>query len=97
MAKLNDKYEAAVVFTMKQGEEAAKAAMERFSGRISRNATLDSIDEWGKRTLAYEIDDQTEGYYVFYSFTSNPSFPAELERRMKISESVLRYMITTKE
>lgn len=97
MAKLNENYEAAVVFSMKQGEEAIKAAVEKFAALIGRHGTLESTDEWGKRTLAYEIDDETEGYYVFYTFNSEPSFPAELERRLKITDGILRYLVTTRE
>ncbi len=96
MAKLHENYEAAVVFSMKQGEEAIKASIEKFAALISRHGTLESTDEWGKRTLAYEIDDETEGYYVLYTFNSDPSFPAELERRLKIADGILRSLVVTR-
>ena len=96
MAKLHENYEAAVVFSMKQGEEAIKASIEKFAALISRHGTLESTDEWGKRTLAYEIDDETEGYYVLYTFNSDPSFPAELERRLKIADGIRRSLVVTR-
>jgi small subunit ribosomal protein S6 len=96
MAKLNEKYEAVVVFSMKSGEEAVKEMVARFSSLIEENGTLEGIDEWGKRTLAYEIDDETEGYYVLYNFQSAPSFPVEFERRLKISDGILRSLIVTR-
>lgn len=93
MAKLHENYEATVVFSMKQGEEAIKASVEKFAALIGRHGTLESTDEWGKRTLAYEINDETEGYYVLYTFNSDPSFPTELERRLKISDGILRSLV----
>ena len=96
MAKLSEKYEAVIVFSMKSGEEAVKEMVERFSKLIEDNGTLEGIDEWGKRTLAYEIDDETEGYYVLYNFQSEPSFPVEFERRLKISDGILRSLIVTR-
>ena len=83
-------------FCRKQGEEAIKASIEKFAALISRHGTLESTDEWGKRTLAYEIDDETEGYYVLYTFNSDPSFPAELERRLKIADGILRSLVVTR-
>lgn len=96
MAKLNEKYEAAVVFSMKQGEESIKDAVEKFAALIGRHGTLESTDEWGKRTLAYEINDETEGYYVLYTFSCDPSFPAELERRLGIADGILRSLVVTR-
>jgi small subunit ribosomal protein S6 len=58
---------------------------------------LESIDEWGKRKLAYEIDDRTEGYYVLVNFSAESSFPHELERIFKITEGIMKYMVIKKE
>ena len=96
MAKLNESYEAMVIYSLTNGEDAAKALIEKFKGMIGANGTLESVDEWGKKKLAYEIDDQTEGYYVLYTFTSAPDFPAELDRVLKITEGVMRSLITVK-
>lgn len=96
MAKLNEKYEAVVVFNTKLGEESIKSLVEKVTTLVEKNATVDSVDEWGKRRLAYEIQDETEGYYVLFSFTSESSFPAELDRVLKITDGVLRSLITVK-
>lgn len=96
MAKLSAKYEVMVVFSMKNGEDAVKSLVEKFKTLIEKNGTIEEVNEWGKRKLAYEIDDQTEGYYVLYTFESKPDFPAELDRVMKINEDVMRSMIIVK-
>ena len=96
MAKAMENYEAVMVLSTKQGEDAVKALIEKFSAIIRENATLESVDEWGKRTLAYEINDETEGYYVLFNFNSVPSFPGELERRMNITEGILRSLVVTR-
>ena len=87
------KYESMVVISTKQDEEAIKGLVEKFSNLISANGTLVSVDEWGKRKLAYMINKETEGYYVLYTFESNATFPAELSRRLRITEGLLRSMI----
>ena len=94
MAKVNATYETMVVFSMTNGEDAVKALVEKFKGMIAAAGTVDSVDEWGKRKLAYEIDDQTEGYYVLYTFEAKPDFPAELDRVFKITDGVMRSLIT---
>ena len=89
MAKINETYEAMVVFSLKQGEDGIKALTEKFKGMMAEAGTVESVDEWGKRKLAYEIDD-------LYTFTSAPDFPAELDRVLKITEGVMRSLITVK-
>ena len=94
MAKLKENYELMVIFNTKLGEDGIKELVEKYKGTIERHATLGSVDEWGKRKLAYEIEDETEGYYVLYSFESTPEFPVEIERRLNINENVLRSLVT---
>ena len=96
MAKINETYEAMVVFSLKQGEDGIKALTEKFKGMMAEAGTVESVDEWGKRKLAYEIDDQTEGYYVLYNFESAPEFPAELERIARITDGILRSLVVKK-
>lgn len=96
MAKIQESYEAVLVFNTKLGEEGIKALVSKFSDLISANGTIDSVNEWGKRKLAYAIDDETEGYYVLYNFTCKTDLPAELDRVLKITEGVLRSLITVK-
>lgn len=93
MAKLSEKYEAVIVFSLKKDEEQIKALTNKFSDLIKANGTLTNIDEWGKRKLAYEINYESEGYYVLYNFESKPDFPAELERVINITDGVLRSVV----
>ena len=96
MAKISEKYEAMVAFSVNAGEDNVKGLVEKFKTLIENNGTVEEVNEWGKRKLAYEIDDQTEGYYVLYTFESKPDFPAEFERVLKITDGVMRSMITVK-
>lgn len=91
-----NKYEAGVIFSVKNGEEATAALKEKINDLIAKNGTIESVDDWGKRRLAYLINDEAEGYYVFYNFESAPEFPAELERIVKITDGVLRVMVIKK-
>lgn len=93
MAKLNEKYEAVIVFSVKNGEEQVKTLTEKFTELIKSHGTLSKVDEWGKRKLAYEINYESEGYYVLYNFESAPDFPAELERIINITDGVLRSVV----
>ena len=94
MAKLDAKYEAMVVLSVKTNdEEQIKALINKFSDLIKNNGTLEGVDEWVKRKLAYDINYESEGYYVLYNFESKPDFPAELERVISITDGVLRSMV----
>ena len=97
MAKVSANYESVVVISPTLGEDGIKAMVEKITSLISQNGTLDSVNEWGKRRLAYPINDETEGYYVLFNFTSVPSFPAELDRIYKITEGLLRTLIVAKD
>ena len=97
MPKITGSYESVAILNTKSGEEGIKALIEKFSTLISQNGTLDSVEEWGKKRLAYEINDETEGYYVLFNFTSKPDFPAELDRVYKITDGILRSLIIAKE
>lgn len=90
------KYETIMVFSLAKGEEAAKELMEKFKALIESNGTLESVDEWGKRRLAYLINDEADGYYVLYNYETKPEFPAELERIAKITDGVLRTLVVKK-
>lgn len=93
---MTNKYEAALVLSVANGDEALNAVKEKFNDLIAKNGTVENVDEWGKRRLAYPINDEAEGYYVFTTFTSEPTLPAELERVAGITDGVLRIMIIRK-
>ena len=92
MTKVNA-YEALFIVDMSEGEGGVKPLVEKFRNLISENAEITGINEWGKRILAYPINDKKEGYYVLVNFSSKPDFPAELERIFGITEGIMRYMV----
>ena len=94
MEKVKALYENLFVVTMKDGEEATRALVEKFVTLIKDSAEDVEVNEWGKRRLAYPIDDLNEGYYVLVTFKADPAFPAELERIFSITEGVMRFLIT---
>ena len=96
MAVVNS-YETIVVFTLKNGEDAVSALKDKFVSLIEANGTVESVDEWGKRRLAYAINYETEGYYILVNFTSNPEFIAELDRVYGITDGVIRHITIKKE
>ena len=97
MPTIKASYEAVFIFSLSRGEESVTALKEKFSALIEQNAELGEVEEWGKRKLAYLINDEAEGFYVLYNFVSGPDFPAELERRAGITDGVLRSMVIRKE
>lgn len=88
------KYETMLVTSSNLDEEASSALIAKFKTLIEANGTIDSVDEWGKRRLAYPINFKNEGYYVLVQFTAAPEFPRELERNLQINENVMRYLVT---
>ena len=94
MAKISGKYEVLYIIDPAKGEEGIAALVEKFKALVEANGTLTSIDEWGKRRMAYPINDLMEGYYVLMTMDAKPEFPAELDRVFKITEGILRSLIT---
>lgn len=90
------KYETVAVFSLKNGEEKAKELVEKFKALIEANGTMEAVDEWGVRKLAYPINYETEGYYVLYTYTADVAFPAELDRNFNITDGVLRSLIVAR-
>ena len=91
------KYEAVMVFTVAKGEEATQALVEKFKALIEANGTIESVTDWGKRHLAYLINDEAEGYYVLVNFKADSEFPKELDRQYKITDGILRTIIIRKD
>ena len=90
-------YETLFIVDASLAEDAIAAIVEKFKSVIEKNGTLESIDEWGKRRLAYEINHKNEGYYVLINFsTEDVAFIAELERRFRITEGIIRSLVVAK-
>ena len=89
-----NKYELTIIVNPNLGEEALKAEFEQVQALIERfGGTVEKVDDWGKRRLAYEINKIKEGFYRFTTFTSEPQAPAEIESRIRIRENIIRYLI----
>ena len=90
-------YEVLFVVDLTPGEEGVKALIEKFTSLIAANGTVNEVNEWGKRRLAYPINDMNDGYYVLVNFSAPTDFPAELERVFSITDGILRSMVIAKE
>ncbi len=97
MAKINANYEVVYIMNPALGEEGINALIEKFKALAEANGTVNEVDVWGKRRLAYPINDLNEGHYVLMTFTSNAAFPAELDRILKITDGVIRSLIICKD
>ena len=87
------KYEAMVILNPTLGEDAMNATVEKVKGLVEASGTLEQIEVWGRKRLSYEIDDQKEGFYFLINFSAEAEFPKELERVLKITEGVMRYLV----
>lgn len=97
MSDIRNKYETVFVVDTTIGEENVLAVIEKFKALVETNSTLEKVDDWGKRRLAYPINYKTEGHYVLIEFTSASEFPAELDRVYKITDGIIRSLIIAKE
>ena len=92
-----NKYETVLIVDPALGEEGVAAVVEKFKNLIAAGGTVENVEDWGKRRLAYPINKENEGVYTLINFTSEADFPAELDRVYKITDGVLRSMIVAKE
>ena len=92
MEKVINTYENLFIVSLANGEDAAKETVNKFTTLIANNAEIVEVAEWGKRRLAYLINDEAEGYYTVVTFKTASDFPAELDRLFNIDEHVMRSM-----
>ncbi|MEE1014203.1 MAG: 30S ribosomal protein S6 [Clostridia bacterium] len=97
MAETINKYETIFVIDSTKTEEEITALVEKFKSLIEKYGEIESVDEWGKRRLAYPINDLTEGYYVLVNFKAKPEFPTELERVYGITDGIIRDIVVRRE
>ena len=95
--KMLNSYETIFIIDATLTEESVIALKDKFVSVIEKNGEVESVDEWGKRRLAYEINDRTEGFYYLVNFKAESEFPKELERRYKITDGVLRSIVIRKD
>ena len=97
MAKITANYEAMYILNPALSEEQVAALVAKFKTVVEANGTVSEIDEWGKRRLAYPVNDLMEGYYVLMTFNAAAAVPAELDRIFRITDGVMRSMIICKD
>lgn len=94
---MSRQYELLYVLNPSIGEDALESLNQRIQELVTNQGEILEVDVWGRRRLAYEIEDETEGYYVLINFNSKPDFPNEINRVLRITDNVLRYLVTTVE
>ncbi|MBE6641233.1 MAG: 30S ribosomal protein S6 [Ruminococcaceae bacterium] len=90
-------YEVLFIINPTLAEDEIKAAQDKFINLIKENGEIQEINEWGKRRLAYPINDIQDGYYVLVYFAADAEFPAELNRRFNIDDAIMRGMVIARE
>jgi len=91
-------YELMLLLNPELEEEAVEALIEKTTEIIKvRNGEIENIDQWGKRKLAYEVQDHTEGFYVVIRFKADNEATTEVDRVLKITEEVLRFLLVRRE
>ncbi|MGE4282132.1 MAG: 30S ribosomal protein S6 [Clostridia bacterium] len=97
MVKVVNKYETLFIINSDRSEEEIAALVEKFKSLIESAGQVENVDEWGKRRLAYPINDLNEGHYVLINFSAETSFIQELERIFKITEGIMRALVIKKD
>lgn len=93
-----NKYELGVIVRADLEEEAFRAEMERIKGFIDRfGGTIEKIDEWGRRKLAYPIAKLTEGMYTYITYSAEGNTPKEVESRLRLQENIMRFLTIRKD
>lgn len=92
-----NQYESVIIINPNLEEEAVKGLIKKFSDLIEKNGKVESVEEMGKRKLAYEIQKNKEGYYVLYNFSAEPTSIVELERNYRITDEVIKFIVIKKE
>ena len=93
MEKVINSYEMLFIVDVTKGDDQTDATVNKFLSLIEANAEVVDVAKWGKRRLAYPINDMPEGYYTVATFKAEPSFPSELERLLNIDEKVMRSLV----
>ena len=92
-----NKYESVVIVNPNLEEEAIKALIEKISNLINTDGKVSSVEEVGKKKLAYEIKKNKEGFYVVFKFEANPELITELERVYRITDEVIKFIVVKEE
>ena len=90
-------YEVMFVIDPAIEDDKKEATIEAVKGIIAAEGEVGNADVWGMKKLAYPIQKKTEGYYVVIEFKAQPTLPKELDRRLRISDNVMRHLIVNKD
>lgn len=92
-----NKYESIIIISPVVEEEGIKILITKFSDLINTDGKVESVEEIGKRKLAYEVKKNKEGYYILFNFEAKPELIAELERNYRITDEVIKFIVVRKE
>lgn len=92
-----NKYESVIIINPNLEEEAIKSLIEKLSNLINTDGKVSSVEEAGKKKLAYEIKKNKEGFYVIFKFEANPELITELERVYRITDEVIKFIVVKEE
>ena len=92
-----NKYESIIIINPNLTEEAIKALEDKFTGLINENGKVESVENMGKKKLAYEVKKNKEGFYMLFNFEAKPDSIAELERNYRITDEILKFIVVRKE
>ncbi len=92
-----NKYESIIIINPNCTEEAVKALESKFTGIINENGKVESVENMGKKRLAYEIKKNKEGIYMLINFEAKPDSITELERNYRITDDVMKFIVVRKE
>ena len=94
---MKNKYESVIIVNPNLEEESVKNLIKKFSDLINTDGTVASVEEMGKRKLAYEIKKQKEGFYIVFKFEAKPELISELERNYRITDEVMKFIVIKEE
>ena len=92
-----NKYESVIIVNPNLEEESIKNLEKKFSDLINTDGNVTSVEEMGKRKLAYEIKKQKEGFYIVFKFEAKPELISELERNYRITDEVMKFIVIKEE
>lgn len=92
-----NQYEMVLILKAGLEEDERNQVLDRLKDAINQNGTVGEIDDWGTRKLAYEVNYNKDGYYYVLNYEADPSVVAEVERRARILDQILRYLTVKKE
>lgn len=84
-------YELMVILNPEVDDRTVQPTLDKFLAVVTaQGGKIDNVDVWGRRRLAYEIQKKSEGVYAVVNFTAEPATTVELERQLRLSESIMR-------